>query len=184
MFWAVPATEKIVQNTRRQRSQNKTKHLGQFSPLLLCPNKELLHLTRPASNGRKSCNWICFSQQSRRLFLPPTIFVQRGFGAGLRLFTAASSRHKSRPSAPAPETLRGLLCRVFALHSAWGKRHNSHSLFNTTSVLLLFLYFNLRFVDFLLHHTQPICLQMFFSSLSSIVFFSLYEEKCGENQLI
>ena len=54
MFWAVPATEKIVQNTRRQRSQNKTKHLGQFSPLLLCPNKELLHLTRPASNGRKS----------------------------------------------------------------------------------------------------------------------------------
>ena len=127
-----------VRGAKTKQSISANSHLCSFAPTKSCFTS-----LGPLPTEEKACNWICFSQQSRRLFLPPTIFVQRGFGAGLRLFTAASSRHKSRPSAPAPETLRGLLCRVFALHSAWGKRHNSHSLFNTTSVSSLFLYFNL-----------------------------------------
>ena len=124
MFWRLLATENIVQKMRASGSQNKTKQIDRFSPLLpFAPTKSCSTSLTP-----------CFQQRSKNLcnlILPHCFLVSReqealtsrylcpglGWTDGLGLFTAASTRHNS-PT----QTLRGLLCaRLCSLYTRAGE---------------------------------------------------------------
>ena len=114
-------------------SENKTKHpILTHLPTPLPSNKELLHLTLPASN-RGGKNSLSFSQQSSSSSFPGPLSLSSsgalGWTDGLRLFTAGSSRHKSRRPTTAPRHQHRRLCAVSSAasllytHPGWGKRH-------------------------------------------------------------
>ena len=139
MLWVPLVTENIVQKMRASESQNKTKHLGRFSPLLPRPNKELLHL-RFQQRRKKLCNLIlphCFLVWTEQEALPPPIFVRLWGGRtdwGCLQLAAAGTT----PT----QTLRGLVCCVFALCTLrLGKtsRSDSHLLRLSLVIFVLFV---------------------------------------------
>ena len=141
-------TENIVQKIlTASESQNKTKHLIGFLPLLLYLNKELLSLS--TSDGKTLISSLLTEQEPLTSF-PLSLSVSPGCRDGLGLFTAGS-RHKSRrrhlESRQPHSHQHSRLCAVsWRLCFTSGKTRFSFLLFWCIFNLDLFMFMSLVFL--------------------------------------